>query len=117
MSTASPTAFLLWAILSVLFLAFLVHHLWCYDKFKCLRWSAGRQPGAFKRVMTYSYLGAVPLFAVYSIGMSVIKYREGFIFTPDGKFLPMPVQLYHEPNRAWVLPLQFVFSFAWALEQ
>ncbi|KAI0327911.1 hypothetical protein GY45DRAFT_1338468 [Cubamyces sp. BRFM 1775] len=117
MSTASPTAFLLWAILSVLFLAFLVHHLWCYDKFKCLRWSAGRQPGAFKRVMTYSYLGAVPLFAVYSIGTTVIKYREGFFYTPDGKFLPMPVELYKEPNRAWVLPLQFVFSFAWALEQ
>ena len=34
------------------FLIFLVHHLWCYDRFKCLRWTAGRQPGAFKRVMT-----------------------------------------------------------------
>ncbi|KAI0629539.1 hypothetical protein C8Q77DRAFT_292355 [Trametes polyzona] len=117
MSTASPTAFLLWAILSVLFLIFLVHHLWSYDKFKCLRWSAGRQPGAFKRVMTYSYLGAVPLFAIYSIGMTVIKYREGFMIAPDGTFMPRLVDMYQEPNRSWVLPLQFVFSFAWALEQ
>ncbi|KAI0350635.1 hypothetical protein OH77DRAFT_1061049 [Trametes cingulata] len=116
MSTASATAFLLWAILSVLFLAFLVHHLWCYDKFKCLRWSAGRQPGAFKRVMTYSYLGAVPLFAVYSIGTTVIKYREGFVILPDGTFIPRPIEMYQEVNREWVLPLQFVFSFAWALE-
>ncbi|CDO76746.1 hypothetical protein BN946_scf184813.g16 [Trametes cinnabarina] len=117
MSTASPTAFLLWAILSILFLGFLVHHLWCYDRFKCLRWSAGRQPGAFKRVMTYSYLAAVPLFAFYSIGMSVIKYKEGFVLTPDGKFAPMPIDMYRESNRSWVLPLQFVFSIAFALEQ
>ncbi|OSC96270.1 hypothetical protein PYCCODRAFT_1429194, partial [Trametes coccinea BRFM310] len=116
MSTASGTAFLLWSILSVLFLVFLVHHLWCYDRFKCLRWSAGRQPGAFKRVMTYSYLAAVPLFAFYSIGMTVIKYSEGFIMTPDGSFIPMPIDLYREPNRSWVLPLQFVFSIAFALE-
>ncbi|KAI0645083.1 hypothetical protein C8Q79DRAFT_1011192 [Trametes meyenii] len=116
MSTASSTAFLLWAILSVLFLVFLVHHLWCYDKFKCLRWSAGRQPGAFKRVMTYSYLGAVPLFAVFSIGTAIIKYREGFVPAPDGTFIPRPIQMYREENREWVLPLQFVFSIAWALE-
>ncbi|KAI9059909.1 hypothetical protein FKP32DRAFT_1657062 [Trametes sanguinea] len=117
MSTASGTAFLLWSILSVLFLVFLVHHLWCYDRFKCLRWSAGRQPGAFKRVMTYSYLAAVPLFAFYSIGMTVIKFREGFIITPDGTFITMPIELYRESNRSWVLPLQFVFSIAFALEQ
>ncbi|KAI0669539.1 hypothetical protein C8Q78DRAFT_992653 [Trametes maxima] len=116
MSTASSTAFLLWAILSVLFLVFLVHHLWCYDKFKCLRWSAGRQPGAFKRVMTYSYLGAVPLFAVFSIGTTIIKYREGFVPAPDGAFIPRPIGMYREENREWVLPLQFVFSIAWALE-
>ncbi|KAI0774897.1 hypothetical protein BD413DRAFT_472444 [Trametes elegans] len=114
MSTASPTAFLLWAILSVLFLVFLVHHLWCYDKFKCLRWSAGRQPGAFKRVMTYSYLGAVPLFAFYSIGMTVIKYREGL--SPPPTLFPRPINMYREENRTWVLPLQFVFTIAWALE-
>ncbi|KAH9846502.1 hypothetical protein C2E23DRAFT_890820 [Lenzites betulinus] len=117
MSSASPTAFLLWSILSVLFLIFLVHHIWCYDKFKCLRWSAGRQPGAFKRVMTYSYLGAVPLLAIYSVGMTVIKYREGFVIAPDGSLLPRPVDFYDQSNRNWVLPLQFVFSMAWALEQ
>ena len=34
------------------FFGFLIFHLWNYDKFQCLRWNAGRQPGAFKRVMT-----------------------------------------------------------------
>ncbi|TFK90261.1 hypothetical protein K466DRAFT_485113 [Polyporus arcularius HHB13444] len=115
MSAASTTAFSLWAILSLLFLIFLVHHLWCYDRFKCLRWSAG-QHGAFKRVMTYSYLGAVPLLAVYSVGMTVIKYREGFTLLPDGTILPVPINDYRDANKNWVLPLQFVFSFAWALE-
>ncbi|KAI1786324.1 hypothetical protein LXA43DRAFT_59240 [Ganoderma leucocontextum] len=116
MSTASSSAFSLWATLSVLFLIFLVHHLWCYDRFQCLRWSAGRQPGAFKRIMTYSYLGAVPLLMVYSIGMTVIKVEEGYILAPDGKFVPTPISGYRDANRSWVLPLQFVFSFAWALE-
>ncbi|KAF9801901.1 hypothetical protein IEO21_10011 [Rhodonia placenta] len=135
MSSASPTAFLLWAILSVLFLSFLIYHLWEYDRFHCLRWSAGRQPGAFKRVMTYSYLGSVPLFVVYSIATTVIKYREGtslqllyssqstklpyapgFVVMPDHRILPRPVQMYGPHNRAWVIPLNFIFSCAWALE-
>lgn len=116
MSSASPTAFLLWAILSVLFLMFLIYHLWEYDRFHCLRWSAGRQPGAFKRVMTYSYLGSVPLFVVYSIATTVIKYKEGFVVMPDHRILPRPVQMYGPHNRAWVIPLNFIFSCAWALE-
>lgn len=36
------------------FAGFLVFHLWSYDRFQCLRWNSGRQPGAFKRVMTVS---------------------------------------------------------------
>lgn len=71
----------------------MLYHLWSYDKFKCLHWSAGRQPGAFKRVMTvrsssmtygvrltpvqYSYLGSVPLFVIYSVATTVIKFQEG----------------------------------------
>ncbi|KAI0076410.1 hypothetical protein K474DRAFT_1565450, partial [Panus rudis PR-1116 ss-1] len=116
MSTASPTAFLLWAILSVLFLGFLVYHLWCYDRFKCLHWSSGRQPGAFKRVMTYSYLGSVPLLVLFSVAITVIKFREGFILTPDHRIIPRPLELYSPSAKAWVIPLNFVFSIAWALE-
>ena len=40
------------------FLAFLLLHLWAYDRFNCLKWDSGRQPGAFKRVMTYVYSAA-----------------------------------------------------------
>ncbi|TCD61622.1 hypothetical protein EIP91_008146, partial [Steccherinum ochraceum] len=126
MSTASPSAFLLWAILSVLvrlpistsfnFLFFLVYHLWSYDRFKCLHWSSGRQPGAFKRVMTYSYLFSVPLLAVFSIAMTVIKFREGYIMTPTNQITPKPLNLYAPHNRAWLLPLDFIFSAVWALE-
>jgi hypothetical protein len=70
MSNGSPADFLLWAITSSLvsvltspwcsraliaffqFLIFLLSHLWNFDKFKCLNWNSGRQPGAFKRIMT-----------------------------------------------------------------
>ncbi|KAI0785750.1 hypothetical protein C8Q75DRAFT_308037 [Abortiporus biennis] len=116
MSTASTTAFLLWAILSVIFLAFLVFHLWSYDRFKCLHWSSGRQPGAFKRVMTYSYLGSVPLFVFYSIAITIIKYREGFVLTPEGKIIPKPLSHYSPQSKGWLLPLNFVFSIAYSLE-
>ncbi|OBZ69680.1 hypothetical protein A0H81_10190 [Grifola frondosa] len=126
MSNASPTAFLLWAILSVLFQIFLVHHLWCYDNFKCLRWSAGRQPGAFKRLMTYSYLCSVPMFVVYSVAMTVIKYKEGALrsiisaltspllltismltlhrLAPPVPSHTNPIDLYRPPNKDWVTP-------------
>ncbi|OCH92046.1 hypothetical protein OBBRIDRAFT_811881 [Obba rivulosa] len=107
MSASSPSAYLLWSILSVLFLCFLVRHLWQYDRFQCLRWSAGRTPGAFRRVMTYSYLGTVPLLVVYSVGMTVLKYAE---------VIARPVSLYTETGRRWVLPLDMVLSVAWALE-
>ena len=30
--------------------------------------------------------------------------------------IAMPIDMYRDANRSWVLPLQFVFSFAWALE-
>lgn len=42
------------------FLGFLIYHLWSYDRFQCLRWSAGRQPGAFKRVMTVRHSPFLP---------------------------------------------------------
>lgn len=29
---------------------------------------------------------------------------------------PRPIDMYSESSRAWVLPLNFIFSFAWALE-
>src|ERR1700733_32641 len=69
----SPSVYLLWSLLSSTvggftslpivithdhlplsqFLAHLIFHLWNYDGFKCLWWRGGRQPGTFKRLMTY----------------------------------------------------------------
>ncbi|KAG5636423.1 hypothetical protein H0H81_008133 [Sphagnurus paluster] len=85
MGNGSPTAFLLWAILSCIYLVFLLLHLWHYDRFACLRWDAGRQPGAFKRVMTYSYLGTVPLLVIFSVAITVIKFKEA---SPISKVSP-----------------------------
>jgi hypothetical protein len=87
MSNGSPTAFLTWAILASLvsgavsspstlarfdvdgfqFFAFLLYHLWSYDRLQCLKWNAGRQPGAFRRLMTvrrYIGLGYIPLSSI-----------------------------------------------------
>ena len=59
------------------FLSFLVYHLWCYDRFKCLHWSSGRQPGAFKRVMTVRFYLSFRGRAGLVIGDAVLVSRSG----------------------------------------
>ncbi|KAH9039882.1 hypothetical protein EDB85DRAFT_1928390 [Lactarius pseudohatsudake] len=117
MSNGSPTAFLSWVILSSLFLAFLLYHLWSYDRLQCLRWNAGRQPGAFRRLMTYSYLSSTPLFILFSTGMTTLKFKEGFVVVlPQNEVLPKPPDLWPKNQQHVLLALFFVFSVAWALE-
>ncbi|TFK50744.1 hypothetical protein OE88DRAFT_1645045 [Heliocybe sulcata] len=131
MSGGSPTAYLLWAALAVLFQVFLILHLWSYDKFKCVRWNSGRQPGAFKRVMTYCYLGTLPALVVFGVAMTDLKFKEGYMVYREGRLrsieeissltrypaiMPKPYELWSPGHRHWLLPLFFVFSGAWALE-
>jgi hypothetical protein len=66
--------------------------------------------------MTYSYLLSVPLLIAYSVGFTVIKYREGFVMMPGMGVIPKPYQLWNSGTRAWIFPLYFLFSSAWALE-
>ncbi|TFK64004.1 hypothetical protein BDN72DRAFT_289768 [Pluteus cervinus] len=116
MSHTSPASFLVWAIMSILLGGFLVYHLWSFDRFRCLRWNDGPYSGAFKRVMTYSYLLSVPMIITYATGNAVIKYREGFIFFPPLGIIPKPYQLWDETSKSAILPLLLIFSIAWGLE-
>ncbi|KAF8499356.1 hypothetical protein JB92DRAFT_2982217 [Gautieria morchelliformis] len=111
----SPTVHLAWAILASGLQIFLIQHLWRYDRFKCLAWSSGRRSGTFKRVMTYSYLGSVPLLVAYSVSMAVLKYRNGYTFI-DGRAVPTPFQLWSKGDQAWLTPLYILFSVAWGME-
>ncbi|KAF8749813.1 hypothetical protein RHS01_09800 [Rhizoctonia solani] len=97
------------------------------------RWNRGNS-GAFKRVMTYSYLTSVPLLMLYSITMvsplilslsapcahvrsqTVIKYEEGYAAIPTVGIVPRPYQLWTHPQRHWVEAIYIAFSVAWALE-
>ncbi|KAF7290056.1 hypothetical protein HMN09_01310700 [Mycena chlorophos] len=115
MKYGSPSAYLLWALLAVAFFIFMLIHIWFYDKFKCLRWDSGRQPGAFKRVMTYSYFATVPLLMVFGVATAALKYQEGSILF-EGSILPRPLSIWAPSHLRWVLPLYFVLSIAWALE-
>ncbi|KAJ4471531.1 hypothetical protein J3R30DRAFT_3526248 [Lentinula aciculospora] len=112
----SPSTYLLWSILACLFESFLVAHLYSYDKFQCVKWGSGRQPGAFKRIMTYSYLATVPLLMVYSLTMTVLSYQQGFLMTADGQVLALPFSSWTHTARKRLLPLFFVLASAWALE-
>ncbi|KAH7883328.1 hypothetical protein F5I97DRAFT_226430 [Phlebopus sp. FC_14] len=117
MGSGSPAAFLLWAILASLFFCFLVFHLWAYDRFKCLRWSESRrQPGAFKRVMSYTYIATLTLLVIFSVAFTFLKFTEGYVLSPTGGMLPKPLEAFSPEHRKWVLPLLFVLSVAWGCE-
>ncbi|KAF9237880.1 hypothetical protein BU15DRAFT_27691, partial [Melanogaster broomeanus] len=121
MAGGSPTAFLLWSILSCLFYCFLIYHLWSYDKFKCLRWNpSGRQPGAFKRFMSYTYIATLTCLVIFGVIFTIIKFQEGelhcYVLGPTGEMTPMPLEYFSSSRRKWVLPLLLVFSIAWACE-
>jgi len=115
MSHTSPATFLVWAIISCILFAFLVFHMWSFDRFKCLRWNNGPYSGAFKRVMTYSYLLSVPIIMTYAIGFAIIKYQQGFIVF-EGAIIPKPYQLWPEADRRAIFPLMLTFSIGWSME-
>ncbi|KAF9514286.1 hypothetical protein BS47DRAFT_1485158 [Hydnum rufescens UP504] len=116
MTHISPTVYVFWTILSVALFGFLVSHLWKFDRFKSLRWDFEKRNGAFKRIMTYCYLTSVPTLIAYSMGMMVIKYKEGFVLIPGHGIVPKPYQLWSPQNVKWIHPLYMLLSVAWALE-
>ncbi|KAF8058703.1 hypothetical protein FPV67DRAFT_1720777 [Lyophyllum atratum] len=116
MSHTSPASLLVWAVITCLLGVFLLFHLWSFDRFKCLKWNSGPSSGAFKRVMTYSYLSSIPLIATYAVGFTVIKYYEGFIHHPLLGVIPKPYQLWGPTAADAVFPLMLLFSIGWSLE-
>lgn len=116
MTHTSPASYLVWTGLCALHWSFLVFHLWSFDRFKCLKWNNGPHNGAFKRIMTYSYLVTVPLLSIYTLGNTIIKYNEGFIIYPGVGIIPKPHQLWSPLARSTVFPLMLLFSIGWSLE-
>ncbi|KDQ20257.1 hypothetical protein BOTBODRAFT_27673 [Botryobasidium botryosum FD-172 SS1] len=112
----SPTAMLTWGILSVILFVFLICHLWRFDRFKCLGWGSLRGPGAFKRVMTYSYILSTPLIMLYGIVSSYIKYQVGYIWLPHVGAIPTPYPLWDPAYQRWFTPLYIALALAWGLE-
>ncbi|KAF5365199.1 hypothetical protein D9758_005326 [Tetrapyrgos nigripes] len=67
------------------------------------RWSHGPYSGAFKRIMTYSYILSVPCIFAYSLGFAIIKYNEGWVAAPlTGVIMP-------KPYTAWRITLVIFF--------
>ncbi|KAI0343625.1 hypothetical protein BDW22DRAFT_1356095 [Trametopsis cervina] len=116
MSHSTPAVYLTWAIFSCMHFMFLLRHLWKFDRFQCLKWNSGPYSGAFKRIMTYTYIVTVPLIAVYAIGFGVIKYKMGWTFVPSFGIIPTPWQLWPQSYKNAILPLSLVFSVAWSFE-
>ena len=116
MSHTSPSTFLVWTIFTSMLGAFLIYHLWKFDRFKCLRWNNGPYTGAFKRVMTYSYLLSLPLIFTFALGFTIIKYQNGYTLIEGRGIVPTPYQLWDGPSQAAIFPLMLCFSVGWSLE-
>ncbi|KAF5365918.1 hypothetical protein D9758_006667 [Tetrapyrgos nigripes] len=117
MAHTSPATYLVWSTMSVLLGAFLVYHLWSFDRFKCLKWNNGPYSGAFKRVMTYTYLLNLPCIMAYSIGFAIIKYTEGFVAVPStGLVVPKPFTEWRESSHNAIFPLTLLFAMSNAFE-
>ncbi|KAG6878003.1 hypothetical protein C0993_000963 [Termitomyces sp. T159_Od127] len=93
---------------------FFFFHLWSFDRFKCLRWN--QSGGTFKRLMTYSYAFSMPLISLYPIGLSAIKYHEGFIDFPPYGIIPKPIELWSPRSRNFNFPLMICLSVGWSFE-
>ncbi|KAF9012612.1 hypothetical protein BDQ17DRAFT_1297791 [Cyathus striatus] len=117
MSHTSPATYLVWTLLTGILGVFLLFHLWSFDRFKCIKWDSGAHSGAFKRIMTYSYLLSIPLIFAYALGMTIIKYRQGFIALPlIGTIVPKPYQLWGKVEQAAIFPFTLMFSIGWSME-
>ncbi|CAL1711416.1 unnamed protein product [Somion occarium] len=116
MAHTSAATYLTWSILCTVLGAFLVFHLWNFDRFRCLKWNNGPHSGAFKRIMTYTYLVTIPCIGAFAMGFSIIKYQAGYSFVPGAGIIPTPWQLWPEAHKRAIFPLQLVFSIGWSLE-
>lgn len=116
MTHLAPAVYLTWATLSLMLGSFLIYHLWSYDRFKCLKWNRGPHSGAFKRIMTYTYVTCIPLIITYAVGFAIIKYQYGYTYVPGYGVMPTPYELWSERSRNAIIPLYLCWSFAWSLE-
>ncbi|KAH9935184.1 uncharacterized protein BXZ73DRAFT_89533 [Epithele typhae] len=117
MSHTTPATYLVWAIMSCLLGCFLVYHLWKYDKFRCMRWNNGPYSGAFKRLMTYTYLFSVPCIMAYALGFAVISIRRASLtFLSTAVFVPKPWQMWSPLHKSAILPLYLLFTIGWSFE-
>jgi len=59
---------------------------------------------------------SIPLLAAYTIGNTIIKYREGFIQVPELGIIPKPHSLWQPSAQRAIFPLTLCFALAWGLE-
>ncbi|KAF9783978.1 hypothetical protein BJ322DRAFT_1067878 [Thelephora terrestris] len=116
MTRLTPAVFGMWSVCCVLFTAFVIYHLWHYDRFKCLQINRGPYAGAFKRVMTYTYLITLPLITTYSVGNAVIRYKEGFVFSSQYGLIPKPYTEWTQIHRGAIFPLMMLLALCFSSE-
>ncbi|KAG6382067.1 hypothetical protein JVT61DRAFT_705 [Boletus reticuloceps] len=118
MPGGSPTAFLLWSILATLVIL-LLPSLPPLElrQVPVPQMEPVRQAARRIQALHELYLSSnTQLSCLLWRRFTFLKFREGFIVTPNGQITPVPLQSYSPQNKKWVLPLLLVFSVAWGCE-
>lgn len=66
--------------------------------------------------MTYTYLLTLPLITIYSVANAVIKYQEGFVYSPQHGVMPKPYDQWTKPHQDAVFPLMMLLAACFSFE-
>ncbi|KAG6382144.1 hypothetical protein JVT61DRAFT_788 [Boletus reticuloceps] len=113
MAHISPTVYLVWALLAVMVLVLCLvvplTHIssssgpFLYSISGALI-DSSPYAGAFKRVMTYSYLLSIPFIIVFAAGFAIIKYNYGYTVIPEYGVQPTPYQEWSRSAQNAIFP-------------
>ncbi|KAK6903589.1 hypothetical protein I203_107094 [Kwoniella mangroviensis CBS 8507] len=99
----SPTAQFLGALATILGDAFLIWHLWKYDKFRCMIFN---KRSAFRFIIVWMFIISALLFTAWNVILVWVKYTEYYAVVPisehESEIMPVPFQLWEKSKQDYV---------------
>ncbi|KAL1928051.1 hypothetical protein VTP01DRAFT_2967 [Rhizomucor pusillus] len=115
MTHLSDFSYLQRCMLEAYITAYLVHHLWVTDRFRCLKPSKVLA-GELRSIITYLMFIMMLTQSTWDIISTWIKYSEGFMYVPaNGQVITKPFQFWDPYHQKFIQPIDYVecitFSF------
>ncbi|KAJ9096427.1 hypothetical protein QFC21_005249 [Naganishia friedmannii] len=91
MSSSSPTNALITSVLTAALLGYAGFHAYRFDGGKCLLWSKDHH---VRTAMVWAQVASAASYCVWSLGMTLMKWKAGYIQLPIYGIIPVPYQLW-----------------------